>query len=120
MRKKNALCIADEVQTGFGRVGSNFWAFQEHGIVPDIVTLGKPMGNGHPIAAVVTTKKIADTFNNGMEYFNSFGGNPVSCAVGNAVLDTANSTSCKNFYSNFRGYIYGCRNCCSCIMIVEK
>ena len=87
VRKKNALCIADEIQTGFGRVGSNFWAFQEHGIVPDIVTLGKPMGNGHPIAAVVTTKKIADTFNNGMEYFNSFGGNPVSCAVGNAVLD---------------------------------
>jgi len=87
VRQKNALCIADEVQTGFGRVGSNFWAFQEHGIVPDIVTLGKPMGNGHPIAAVVTTKKIADNFNNGMEYFNSFGGNPVSCAVGNAVLD---------------------------------
>ncbi len=87
VRKKNALCIADEVQTGFGRVGSNFWAFQEHGIVPDIVTLGKPMGNGHPIAAVITTKKIADSFNNGMEYFNSFGGNPVSCAVGNAVLD---------------------------------
>ena len=87
VRQKNALCVADEVQTGFGRVGSNFWAFEEHGIVPDIVTLGKPMGNGHPIAAVVTTKKIADTFNNGMEYFNSFGGNPVSCAVGNAVLD---------------------------------
>ena len=87
VRQKNALCIADEVQTGFGRVGSSFWAFEEHGIVPDIVTLGKPMGNGHPIAAVVTTKKIADTFNNGMEYFNSFGGNPVSCAVGNAVLD---------------------------------
>ena len=87
VRQKNALCIADEVQTGFGRVGSNFWAFEEQGIVPDIVTLGKPMGNGHPIAALVTTKKIADTFNNGMEYFNSFGGNPVSCAVGNAVLD---------------------------------
>ncbi|MDC0232423.1 aminotransferase class III-fold pyridoxal phosphate-dependent enzyme [Pelagibacteraceae bacterium] len=87
VRQKNALCIADEVQTGFGRVGSNFWAFEEHEIVPDIVTLGKPMGNGHPIAAVVTTKKIANTFNNGMEYFNSFGGNPVSCAVGNAVLD---------------------------------
>jgi 4-aminobutyrate aminotransferase-like enzyme len=75
------------VQTGFGRVGNNFWAFEEHGIVPDIVTLGKPMGNGHPIAAVVTTTKIANTFNNGMEYFNSFGGNPVSCAVGDAVLD---------------------------------
>ena len=87
VRQKNALCIADEVQTGFGRVGNNFWAFEEHGIVPDIVTLGKPMGNGHPIAAVVTTEKIANSFNNGMEYFNSFGGNPVSCAVGNAVLD---------------------------------
>ena len=87
VRKNNGLCIADEVQTGFGRVGNYFWAFEEHGIVPDIVTLGKPMGNGHPIAAVVTTEKIAKSFNNGMEYFNSFGGNPVSCAVGNAVLD---------------------------------
>ena len=87
VRKKNALCIVDEVQTGFGRVGNNFWGFEEHGIIPDIVTLGKPMGNGHPIAAVITTKEIANVFNNGMEYFNSFGGNPVSCAVGNAVLE---------------------------------
>ena len=93
VRKHNALCIADEVQTGFGRVGNNFWAFEEHEIIPDIVTLGKPMGNGHPIAAVVTTKKIADSFNNGMEYFNSFGGNPVSCAVGNAVLDVIKNKS---------------------------
>ena len=87
VRKKNALCIVDEVQTGFGRVGNNFWAFEEHEVIPDIVTLGKPMGNGHPIAAVVTTKEIANKFNNGMEYFNSYGGNPVSCSVGNAVLD---------------------------------
>jgi len=87
IRKKNALCIVDEVQTGFGRVGNHFWGFEEHGIIPDIVTLGKPMGNGHPIAAVVTTRKIANKFNNGMEYFNSFGGNPVSCSIGNAVLD---------------------------------
>jgi 4-aminobutyrate aminotransferase-like enzyme len=86
IRKKNALCIIDEIQTGFGRVGNNFWAFEEHDVIPDIVTLGKPMGNGHPISAVVTTTEIATTFNNGMEYFNSFGGNPVSCAVGNAVL----------------------------------
>ena len=93
VRKHNALCIADEVQTGFGRVGNNFWAFEEHEIIPDIVTLGKPMGNGHPISAVVTTKKIADSFNNGMEYFNSFGGNPVSCAVGNAVLDVIKNKS---------------------------
>ena len=87
MRKNKALCIVDEVQTGFGRVGKNFWSFQEHDVIPDIVTLGKPMGNGHPIAAVITTEKIAASFNNGMEYFNSFGGNPVSCAVGKAVLE---------------------------------
>lgn len=86
VRKNKALCIVDEVQTGFGRVGNNFWGFEEHEIIPDIVTLGKPMGNGHPIAAVITTREIANVFNNGMEYFNSFGGNPVSCAVGNAVL----------------------------------
>ena len=64
IRKNKALCIVDEVQTGFGRVGNNFWSFQEHVVVPDIVTLGKPMGNGHPIAAVITTKKI-DIINKG-------------------------------------------------------
>ena len=87
IRNFNGLCIVDEVQTGFGRIGSNFWSFQAHNVIPDIVTLGKPMGNGHPIGAVITTEKIASTFNNGMEYFNSFGGNPVSCAVGKSVLE---------------------------------
>ena len=96
IRKKNALCIIDEVQTGFGRVGNHFWAFEEHGVVPDIVTLGKPMGNGHPIAAVITKKKIAKKFNNGMEYFNSFGGNPVSCSIGNAVLDIMENEKLQN------------------------
>ena len=81
------VCIADEVQVGFGRAGSSFWAFEDHGVVPDIVTMGKPIGNGHPLAAVVTTPEIADSFNNGMEYFNTFGGNPVSCRIGLAVLD---------------------------------
>jgi 4-aminobutyrate aminotransferase-like enzyme len=81
------LNIADEVQIGFGRMGSNYWGFETCDVVPDIVTLGKSMGNGHPLSAVVTTKEIADKFNNGMEYFNSFGGNPVSCAIGNAVLN---------------------------------
>ena len=81
------VCIADEVQVGFGRPGSSFWAFQDHDVVPDIVTMGKPIGNGHPLAAVVTTPEIADSFNNGMEYFNTFGGNPVSCRIGLAVLD---------------------------------
>jgi 4-aminobutyrate aminotransferase-like enzyme/Ser/Thr protein kinase RdoA (MazF antagonist) len=86
-REAGALCIADEVQVGFGRVGDAMWAFEQQGVVPDIVTLGKPIGNGHPLGAVVTTPAIAAAFNNGMEYFNTFGGNPVSCEVGMAVLD---------------------------------
>ena len=85
--KAGGLCIADEVQIGFGRTGDHFWGFETQGIVPDIVTVGKSMGNGHPLSAVVTTKAIAEEINNGMEYFNSFGGNPVSCAVGHAVLN---------------------------------
>ncbi|MGI9667009.1 MAG: aminotransferase class III-fold pyridoxal phosphate-dependent enzyme [Acidimicrobiia bacterium] len=87
IRAAGGLVIADEVQTGFGRTGSTFWAFQLFGVIPDIVTMGKPSGNGHPLAAVVTSRQIAEDFNNGMEYFNTFGGNPVSAAVGNAVLD---------------------------------
>ncbi|HFQ93414.1 MAG TPA: aminotransferase class III-fold pyridoxal phosphate-dependent enzyme, partial [Anaerolineae bacterium] len=86
-RAAGAVCIADEVQVGFGRVGSHWWGFETQGVVPDIVTLGKPMGNGHPVAAVVTTPEIAQSFANGMEYFNTYGGNPVSCAIGTAVLD---------------------------------
>ena len=87
IRAFGGVCIADEVQVGFGRVGSHFWGFEKSNVIPDIVTMGKPIGNGHPLAAVVTTRAIADAFNNGMEYFNTFGGNPVSCAVGMAVLD---------------------------------
>ena len=87
VRKAGGLCIADEVQVGFGRVGSAFWGFQLQDVEPDIVVLGKPIGNGHPLAAVVVTEEIADAFNNGMEYFNTFGGNPVSMATGLAVLN---------------------------------
>jgi 4-aminobutyrate aminotransferase-like enzyme len=87
IKDAGGINIADEVQIGFGRMGSSFWGFETCDVIPDIVTLGKSMGNGHPIAAVVTTKEIADKFNNGMEYFNSFGGNPVSCSIGNAVLN---------------------------------
>ena len=87
VHEAGGVCIADEVQIGFGRVGSNYWGFETCDVVPDIVTLGKSMGNGHPLSALVTTKEIAEKFNNGMEYFNSFGGNPVSCAIGQAVLD---------------------------------
>ncbi len=87
VRAAGGVCIADEVQTGFGRAGTRFWAFETQGVVPDIVTMGKPIGNGHPLGAVVTTREIADAFANGMEYFNTYGGNPVSCAIGLAVLD---------------------------------
>jgi 4-aminobutyrate aminotransferase-like enzyme/Ser/Thr protein kinase RdoA (MazF antagonist) len=87
VRASGGVCISDEVQTGFGRAGSDFWMFGTQGVVPDIVTMGKPIGNGHPMGAVVTTPAIAASFANGMEYFNTFGGNPVSCAVGLAVLD---------------------------------
>jgi 4-aminobutyrate aminotransferase-like enzyme/Ser/Thr protein kinase RdoA (MazF antagonist) len=81
------VCIADEVQTGYGRIGTHFYAFEAQGAVPDIVVLGKPIGNGHPIGAVVTTREIAAAFDNGMEFFSTFGGNTVSCAVGLAVLE---------------------------------
>ena len=86
IKKNKGLLISDEIQTGFGRVGKKFWGFQLHDVIPDIVTLGKPMGNGHPIGAVVCTKEIADKFNNGMEFFSSFGGNPVSCSIALSVL----------------------------------
>uniref|UniRef100_A0A672QLN4 5-phosphohydroxy-L-lysine phospho-lyase-like n=1 Tax=Sinocyclocheilus grahami TaxID=75366 RepID=A0A672QLN4_SINGR len=90
VREAGGVYVADEIQTGFGRVGSHFWAFQLQGedFCPDIVTMGKPIGNGHPIACVATTEEIAAAFTaNGVEYFNTFGGNPVSCAIGLAVLD---------------------------------
>ena len=87
VRAAGGVCIADEVQVGFGRTGSHFWAFEAQGATPDIVTLGKPIGNGHPLGAVVTTREIAESFANGMEFFSTFGGNPVSCAIGMAVLD---------------------------------
>ncbi|MDQ2929926.1 MAG: aminotransferase class III-fold pyridoxal phosphate-dependent enzyme, partial [Gemmatimonadota bacterium] len=87
VRAAGGVCIADEVQTGLGRMGTHFWAFEEQRVVPDIVVMGKPLGNGHPIGAVATTREIAGDFNNGMEYFSTFGGNTVSCAVGIAVLD---------------------------------
>lgn len=91
VRAAGGIVIADEVQCGFGRVGSHFWGFELQGVVPDIVVMGKPIGNGHPLACVVTTPELARRFANGMEYFNSFGGNPVSMAVGHAVLDVIES-----------------------------
>lgn len=87
VREAGGICIADEVQTGFGRMGKTFWAFELYDVLPDIVTMGKPAGNGHPLAIVACTEEVASKFNTGMEYFNTFGGNPVSCAIGLAVLN---------------------------------
>ena len=86
-RAAGGLCVVDEVQTGVGRVGAHWWAFEEQGVVPDVVTVGKPLGNGHPLGAVACTRAVAEAFAaGGMEYFNTFGGNPVSCAIGAEVL----------------------------------
>ncbi len=87
VRKAKGVCIVDEVQAGFGRMGTHFWGFETQDVVPDIVTMGKPIGNGHPIGAVVTTPEIAASFTTGMEFISTTGGNTVSCAVGMAVLD---------------------------------
>ena len=87
VRNRGGICVSDEVQIGLGRVGEQFWGFQLQEVIPDIVTMGKPLGNGHPLAAVVTTAEIASSFNNGMEYFNTFGGNPVSSVIGQTVFD---------------------------------
>jgi 4-aminobutyrate aminotransferase-like enzyme/Ser/Thr protein kinase RdoA (MazF antagonist) len=91
VRAAGGLCLADEVQTGFGRVGTHVWAFQTQGVVPDVLVLGKPIGNSFPLGAVITSREIAAAFDNGMEFFSTFGGNPVACAAGLAVLDVLES-----------------------------
>jgi 4-aminobutyrate aminotransferase-like enzyme/Ser/Thr protein kinase RdoA (MazF antagonist) len=87
VRAAGGVCIADEVQTGFGRLGETFWGFEAQGVVPDVLVLGKPIANGFPLGAVVTTREVAASFDNGMEFFSTFGGNPVACAAGLAVLE---------------------------------
>jgi len=99
------LSIADEVQVGFGRLGTHFWGFQTQNVVPDIVVLGKPIGNAFPLAAVVTTPKVAASFDNGMEFFSTFGGNPVACAVGLAVLDVLEEENLQTNARDVGGYL---------------
>ena len=99
VRKNGGVCISDEVQVGCGRMGKTFWGFQEHNVIPDIITVGKPIGNGHPVGVVVCTKEIAESFANGMEFFNTFGGNPVSCSIALEVLKTVKK---KNLQKNAR------------------
>jgi len=96
VKSNGGVCISDEVQVGLGRIGSHYWGFELQKVIPDIVTIGKPLGNGHPISAVVTSPEIADAFNNGMEYFNSFGGNPVSCAIAYSVLKVIDDEELQN------------------------
>jgi 4-aminobutyrate aminotransferase-like enzyme/Ser/Thr protein kinase RdoA (MazF antagonist) len=86
VRAAGGVCIADEVQTGFGRIGTHFWAFEQHNVTPDIVVLGKPIANGYPMGAVITTPEIADSFNNGMEFFSTFGGSTAACVAGLTTL----------------------------------
>jgi 4-aminobutyrate aminotransferase-like enzyme/Ser/Thr protein kinase RdoA (MazF antagonist) len=105
VRAAGALCIADEVQVGFGRLGSHFWGFETQSVVPDIVVLGKPIGNGFPLAAVVTSHEIASSFANGMEFFSTFGGNPVACAAGLAVLDVLEELSLQANALRVGGYL---------------
>lgn len=106
-RAAGGICIADEVQIGLGRVGEKFWGFELHDVVPDIVTMGKPLGNGHPLAAVVTTPQIAASFHNGMEYFNTFGGNPVSASIGQAVLDVVYDQRLQAHAVDIGAYLIG-------------
>jgi len=87
VRAAGGLVLCDEVQSGLTRLGDNFWGFMDSGVVPDIVTMGKPIGDGHPLAVVVTTPAIAEAFAKETDYFNTFGGNPVSATAGKAVLE---------------------------------
>ncbi len=93
VRSAGGLCIADEVQVGFGRMGSSFWGFEQSGVTPDIITIAKPMGNGFPIGGVITSKRIADALSDQGQFFSSAGGNPLSCRVGLAVLDAMEEES---------------------------
>ena len=107
VRRAGGVCIADEVQVGFGRVGKSFWGFELQEVNPDIVVLGKPIGNGHPLGAVVVSRAIAEAFNNGLEYFNTFGGNPVSMATGLAVLDVIEAEGLQQHAHEVGDYLMG-------------
>ncbi len=105
VKRAKGLVIADEVQPGFGRLGSNFWGYERAGITPDIVTMGKPMGNGHPVAAVIARPEITAAFRNAFGYFNTFGGNPVSAAAAMAVLEVIETEGLIENAANVGGYL---------------
>jgi len=106
VKEKGGVCISDEVQTGFGRTGEHYWGFQDHGVEPDIVTMAKGIGNGFPLAAVVTTREIAQTMKASHAlHFNTYGGNPLSCAVGSAVLDAIDEDGCQEISRDVGTYL---------------
>ena len=104
IRNQGGVCIADEVQTGFGRTGNSFWAFEAQDVIPDIVILGKPMANGHPMGAVITSEKISNSFSKGVEFFSSFGGNPVSCKIAKSVLEIIDDEKLQLKAEHIGGY----------------
>jgi len=106
-RLAGGICVADEVQTGFGRLGEYFWGFEFDGVAPDILTMGKPMGNGHPVAAVVTRPEIAEALAAKTGYFNTYGGNPVSCAAGLAVLNVIEAEGLQRNALEVGAYLSG-------------
>ncbi len=105
IREQGGLCISDEVQVGFGRLGDVFWGFELYGVIPDIVVIGKPMGNGHPLGAVITTEEVMRSFEKGPEFFSSFGGNPVSCAIGLGVLNVIEEEGLKEHAKKTGNYL---------------
>ena len=96
VRKNGGVCIADEVQTGLGRLGDHYFGFEYQKVCPDIVVLGKPIGNGHPVGVVATTKEIANNFDNGIEFFSTFGGSTLSCAIANEVIEIVEDESLQS------------------------
>jgi len=105
IREQGGLCISDEVQVGFGRLGDVFWGYELYGVIPDIVVIGKPMGNGHPLGAVITTEEVMRSFEKGPEFFSSFGGNPVSCAIGLSILEVIEEEGLKEHAKRTGNYL---------------
>ncbi len=105
IRAAGGVCIADEVQTGLGRLGSHYWAFEIQDAEPDIIVLGKPLGNGHPVGAVITTRTIADAFANGIEYFSTFGGSTLSCMIGREVLQIVDDEGLQDNARDVGGHL---------------
>lgn len=107
VRARGGVCIADEVQVGYGRLGHYFWGFEEQGVVPDIITIAKGMGNGHPLGAVITSRAIADSLEREGYFFSSAGGSPVSCAVGQTVLDIMRDEKLQENARDVGNYLKG-------------